>query len=351
MKLSKIQICRGLKQIQMLNLVTTPNDPFSYIADVLANAKKAYMTSPYVKDGFVRRMYPYLKLIPDVKMIARLTSYELATNSVDVSALDLIAKIGEVRCLNTLHAKSIVTDVKAYVGSLNFTNAAFSRNYELGVVSNDQQILQDLERFFVNSWEKAIPYQDVRDRITLDQVTLETVGWEKVKEWWDIISNLDMSQYNEQVRNIVLLPMPKPPLNRVNMLVRQCVEVCLEYSHTEVVMFSELYGPIPLRFSDDFGKSGEYFFDEPAENFYTGKKLTREGHKAARVLADFLTCNAHQCCYVAPLPDNYKRITFLKAAEKYPKVKIITPKITDQFIGYVKRTQSGACDFLRKELI
>jgi hypothetical protein len=272
----------------MLNLITTPNDPFSYMIDVLVDAKKAYMTSPYVKDGLVQRLYPYLKLIPDVKMIARLTSYELATNSVDLSALDLIAEVGEVKCLNTLHAKSIVTDIKAYVGSLNFTNAAFSRNYELGIVSNDPQILQDLDRFFRNSWHRAIPYEDVRDRFKIDLVTLETVGWGKVKEWWDIISHLDLSQYNEQIRDIVLLPMPKPPLNRTNMLVRQCIDVCLEYNHTEVVMFSELYGPIPLRFSDDFGTRGEYFFDEPAEKFYTGKKLTSEGHKAATILANFL---------------------------------------------------------------
>jgi len=67
----------------MLDLITTPNDPFSRIGGILVDAKKAY--------------------------------------SVDLSALDLIAEIGEVRCLNTLHAKSIVTDVKAYVGSLNFT--------------------------------------------------------------------------------------------------------------------------------------------------------------------------------------------------------------------------------------
>lgn len=335
----------------MLDLITTPNNPFSCIRDILGNTKKAYMTSPYVKDKLVRRMYPYLEVIPDVKMIARLTSYELATNSVDLSALDLIAEIGKVKCLNTLHAKSIITDVKAYVGSLNFTNAAFSRNYELGVVLDDEQILQNLECFFVKSWQKALPYRKVRDKIKIDKVTLDTVGWEKVKEWWDIISNLDISQYNEQVRNIVLLPMPKPPLNRSNMLIRQCIDVCLEYSHTEVVMFSELYGPIPLRFGDDFGKSGEYFFDEPAEKFYTGKKLTQEGHKAARVLADFLECNSHQCRYLAPLPDNYKRITFLKVATKYADVDIITPEINDKFIGYMKRRESGACDFLRKELV
>ena len=96
----------------MLNLITTPNDPFAHMVDVLADAKKAYMTSSYIKDGLVQRMYLYLKLISDVKMIARLTSYELATNSVDLSSLDLIANVGEVKCLNTLHAKSIVTDVK-----------------------------------------------------------------------------------------------------------------------------------------------------------------------------------------------------------------------------------------------
>lgn len=335
----------------MLDLITTPNDPFFRIGDILVDAKKAYMTSPYVKDGLVRRMYPYLKVIPDVKMIARLTSYELATNSVDLSALDLIAEIGEVRCLNTLHAKSIITNLKAYVGSLNFTNAAFSRNYELGVVFDDRRILRSLEDFFANSWQKAILYKEARDKIKINQVTLETVGWEKVKEWWGIISNLDISQYNKRVRNVVLLPMPKPPLNRSNILVRQCIDLCLEDRHTEVVMFSELYGPIPLRFGDDFGKKGEYFFDEPAEKFYTGKKLTKEGHKAARVLADFLNCNSHQCRYIAPLPDNYKRIIFLKVAGKYVDVDIVIPEIKDRFIGYMKRRENGACDFLRRELI
>jgi hypothetical protein len=331
-----------------ISLLSSPNDPFSVIQSLLSDTGKAYLTSPYVKESFIKRILPQLEMVSDVRLLTRLTSYEISTNSVDLSALDLIAQFGEVRCLSTLHAKSILTELQAYVGSFNFTHSAFFRNFELGVILDDPLVLQGLESYFLHAWQQATPLAKARRDLQVDQVVLRTIGWQKVREWWDIISNVNLQEYNPIVSTIVLLPMPKPPVDRPNTMIRALLDLCNERSNVETVLFSELYGPIPFRFADQFGETGEYFFDEPAENFYSGKELSKEGHKAARIFAKFIQRNLHSQL-VAPLPDNYRRLCFLKAAEEYSGASIIVPRIQAPVLGYIRGVR-GAVSFLNNLL-
>jgi phosphatidylserine/phosphatidylglycerophosphate/cardiolipin synthase-like enzyme len=128
-------------------IITTPNHPIEKIKDLLANTQYVCMVSPYIKESFIRRIIEPISRIKDIRLIARLTNYEISTNSVDLSALDLIAQYGEVRCLNTLHAKGILTERQAYIGSLNFTHSAFFRNYEMGIISDESTVHRCWSRF------------------------------------------------------------------------------------------------------------------------------------------------------------------------------------------------------------
>jgi len=49
--------------------------------------------------------------------------------------------------------------------------------------------------------------------------------------------------------------------------------------------------------------------------------------------------------FVAPLPDNYRRLRFLKISENYAGVSIITPRIQAPVLGYIRGTK-GAVLFL-----
>jgi hypothetical protein len=103
-------------------------------------------------------------------------------------------------------------------------------------------------------------------------------------------------------------------------------------------------------FADDFGSTGEYFFDEPAEKFYRNRnQLTPEGRQATQILGRFL--KTHQkCLIVAPLPENYRRLQYIKASVESAGITIATPQVAAPFIGYMKRGTDGARAFLERTI-
>ena len=58
-----------------------------------------------------------------------------------------------------VHAKLvIIDDQKAYVGSVNFTTQSLDRNRELGIIIEQQNIIQTLTNDFANDWERATDF-------------------------------------------------------------------------------------------------------------------------------------------------------------------------------------------------
>ena len=224
----------------------------------------------------------------------------------------------------------------SYIGSFNFTHSAFFRNYEIGVITDAPNVLSDFEDYFATTWGRAIPLAEARRDLVVDEVVLQTVGWQKVHEWWDIISKLDLREYNSEVTHLVLLPMPRPPLERANIIVKPVIRYCGNLSNVEVVLFSELYGAIPYRFADQFGFDGEYFFDEPADKFYAGNNLSEDASTAAQILSKFMRRNSHSIL-VGPLPENYKRMRFLEEAAHRAQLPLLAPQIISPFIGYMRK--------------
>ena len=91
-------------------LIKTPDSPLDSIRSILEGAKYACITSPYIKEAFIQRIKSSLSRISTVKTLVRLTNYEISTRTVDLSALDILKELGEVCCLSTLHAKTLLTD-------------------------------------------------------------------------------------------------------------------------------------------------------------------------------------------------------------------------------------------------
>ncbi|KKU91130.1 MAG: hypothetical protein UY21_C0012G0007 [Microgenomates group bacterium GW2011_GWA1_48_10] len=64
----------------------------------------------------------------------------------------------EVRTLRSpyVHAKLILVDqVRAYVGSVNLSDASLDQNRELGILVSQADIMEKLSRTFENDWQKA----------------------------------------------------------------------------------------------------------------------------------------------------------------------------------------------------
>ena len=60
-----------------------------------------------------------------------------------------------VRSLAHLHAKVAIGDELAMLGSFNFTEGGFNRNFEMGVLIDDKDIIEDLVEWFDELWQGA----------------------------------------------------------------------------------------------------------------------------------------------------------------------------------------------------
>lgn len=57
-----------------------------------------------------------------------------------------------------IHAKLLITDTTAYIGSINFSSDSMDRNRELGILLTDQQIVGKLLSDFTADWDNAIVF-------------------------------------------------------------------------------------------------------------------------------------------------------------------------------------------------
>lgn len=56
-----------------------------------------------------------------------------------------------------VHAKLIIADEKALIiGSHNWSNKSFSRNFELSILMKDAQLLVEARNLFLKLWEEAV---------------------------------------------------------------------------------------------------------------------------------------------------------------------------------------------------
>jgi len=55
-------------------LLSSPNDPFAVIQNLLLDTTRAYIASPYVKESFIKRILPELQAVSDVRLLVRLSS-------------------------------------------------------------------------------------------------------------------------------------------------------------------------------------------------------------------------------------------------------------------------------------
>lgn len=126
-------------------------------------AKEALETVLGQGGGMVRVAAPYLRphklegllnhpfrLLVDEKNLVRSNR----TDCVRLSNL-LYAFPERVRTLANLHAKIALGPRAAMVGSANFTQGGFERNYELGMLIEDSAVLAKLRRWFDGLWGHA----------------------------------------------------------------------------------------------------------------------------------------------------------------------------------------------------
>ena len=136
------------------------------------DASELRIICPFIKVGALQRL---LRNSPRrVQVITRFNLGDFADRVSDVAALRKLLEVdARVRGIRNLHAKLYLFGTKrAIVTSCNLTEAALSRNHELGIVTTDGTIIEKCLQYFDNLWRVA------GDDLVLDRVD----AWERTVE-------------------------------------------------------------------------------------------------------------------------------------------------------------------------
>ena len=119
------------------------------------DASELRIICPFIKVGALQRL---LRHSPGrVQVITRFNLGDYADRVSDVAALrKLLEADAGVRGVRNLHAKLYLFGKKrAIITSCNLTEAALSRNHELGIVTTDGTIIEKCLEYFDNLWRVA----------------------------------------------------------------------------------------------------------------------------------------------------------------------------------------------------
>lgn len=110
---------------------------------------------PFIKEDALQRLLSHHP--KRVQVITRFRLGDYADKVSDVAALRMLLDAGaSVRGVRNLHAKLYLFDKKrAIITSCNLTEAALSRNQELGVVTTDGSIIKTCLDYFDRMWSVA----------------------------------------------------------------------------------------------------------------------------------------------------------------------------------------------------
>jgi hypothetical protein len=118
------------------------------------NTDDLLIVCPFIKEGPIRRMTANKS---NVRVLTRFSPAEIWEGVSDIAAFQHLLDSGaETRGVKNLHAKLYVFGTtRAIVTSANLTEAALTRNHELGFVSEDAGIIESCRNYFENLWGRA----------------------------------------------------------------------------------------------------------------------------------------------------------------------------------------------------
>ena len=139
------------------------------------DASELRIISPFIKAGAAEKLLCHRP--GSVQVITRFNLAEFAEGVSDVAALrKLLDADASVRGVRNVHAKLYLFGRRrAIITSANLTEAALSRNHELGIVSEDTATVAECLAYFDRLW------QCVGDDLVHDRVD----AWDKtVTDYW-----------------------------------------------------------------------------------------------------------------------------------------------------------------------
>ncbi|TKC01402.1 phospholipase D family protein [Pedobacter cryotolerans] len=156
----------------MLSLIS--KDWLLHFKEQIKNAQKIRIISPFITNVMVTHLIDNY-CDAEVEVITRYNLNDFRSRASSISALKrLVMKGFKVRGIKGLHSKLYAFDNRcAIISSANFTGGGFFNNYELGIKTFDQKIVN-----------QAIIYFEGLFNVNIENLNLETIEiWEdKIKK-------------------------------------------------------------------------------------------------------------------------------------------------------------------------
>jgi HKD family nuclease len=129
------------------------NNWLQHFLGELKHTEKLCLVSPFITNTMVSHLLDNWKG-DELKIITRFNLNDFRNRASSLSALERLVNAGIViKGITGLHSKAYLFDERsAIITSANFTTGGFFNNYELGILTNDTNKIQDIKQYIEFLW-------------------------------------------------------------------------------------------------------------------------------------------------------------------------------------------------------
>jgi hypothetical protein len=170
--------------------------PFDIAVNNVIKNKVIKIACPYIglyyfEDVVIKKCKDW-KLLTDINALIKSQQNKTTTEKM-IYFLEKFNK--KIRHINGLHAKVILSENKALVGSANFTNNGITENNEMSVIINDFKKIHEIRMWYDIWWEKASELNnEIFDKLRMQ---IKTIKYTKNNEQYISSKKLIKSSYEK----------------------------------------------------------------------------------------------------------------------------------------------------------
>lgn len=166
----------------------------NHFLEELKDSKNVCIVSPFITNNMVNHLLKNWKG-DELKIITRFNLNDFRSKVSSLTALEKLVNAGiAVKGIYGLHSKSYLFDDKsAIITSANFTTGGFFNNYELGILTKDKSVINDVKKYILFLWS----------------TNNEQLSLEKINNWKTLLSKLGNVKPNDSLPDYGASPIKK----------------------------------------------------------------------------------------------------------------------------------------------
>lgn len=176
--------------------------PFDEKLIELSKDKDICLVSPYLSLGYLNRLLSFSKswrLVTDYG--EWISSHKNSNDRFEILQF-IRCNLDRIRHLDNVHAKVLISDDSAFLGSSNFTYSGMLKREEMSVCFSDKADVEELQEWFNSLWKRSVKMLEddilkfVEEKVERDRKLKDFVEKEKIKDVKFIVRYDKVSKVN-----------------------------------------------------------------------------------------------------------------------------------------------------------